>query len=80
VKYPDTLTISGIEVDSTNDWAKWDASDITWTNATFAADGAVIYDTTANDTLICFYNTGELSPNGSDLLLQVNTNGLMTIA
>lgn len=37
---------------------KWDATDLSWTSATFTAYHAVIYDSTAGNDLICSIDFG----------------------
>jgi hypothetical protein len=66
--------------DDTNDWAKLDANDRTWTTGTFSAAGAVIYKVTGSH-LVCFFSFGTTKTcNAGNFTLQWNSNGLMTLA
>ena len=60
---------------------KWDADDVQWTNATFTAYHAVLYDDTlANKDLICSFDFGGAKEvvNGT-FTIQWSANGIITL-
>lgn len=63
---------------------KLDATNSTWTSATFTARGAVVYKDTGNSAtsnLIAFYDfTTDKSPSNGTLTLAWNASGLITLA
>lgn len=60
----------------------WDATDPTWTNSTFTAYHAVIYDdTTTNDDLIQSIDFGgAVTVSAGTLTIQFHANGIQSIA
>lgn len=57
----ETLSSQAITQDDTNNYGVFDAGDVSWTNASFTARYAVIYDdtpTTPADPLICLIDFG----------------------
>jgi hypothetical protein len=61
--YRQDLTGTGLYIDTTNDRATFSADSVTWDLATFAADGAVIYKNTGDDTtsvLIAYLDFGTI--------------------
>lgn len=65
--------------DTTNA-ADWDCADITWSNSTIDAWGAVIYKNSGTKPLImCFDFNGKKSSYISDFKITINTLGLMNI-
>jgi len=77
-----TLAGKTVTVDTTNDRAEFDASDITWSSATITARYAVIYKDTGVDStspLIGYIDFGEdKSTAGVDFVIQWNTEGIIT--
>ena len=74
-------TIAGktITVDNALDLAIYDATDLTWSAATFTAKGAVIYDVTSGD-LITYLDFGaDKSATGGDFILQWHSSGVFRI-
>jgi hypothetical protein len=60
---------------------KWDATDASWTSATFTAYHAVIYDSTASDSLICSIDFGGAqSVVAATFTIQFDANGIITLA
>lgn len=61
---------------------KWDAADVEWTNATFTAYHAVIYDDTlTNDDLIASIDFGGAkSVSDGTFKIQWHANGIVTLA
>lgn len=61
---------------------KWDADDTAWTDASFTAYHAVIYDDTlTNDDLICSIDFGEAKTvSAGTFTIQWHTDGIITLA
>jgi hypothetical protein len=60
---------------------KFDATDASWTSATFTAYYAVIYDTTATSNLICSIDFGGAKAVSSGTFtVQFNSSGIITLA
>lgn len=58
----------------------WDCADVTWTNSTIDAYGAVVYKNSGIKPLIlCYDFNGKKSSYLSDFKITVNTLGLMNI-
>ncbi|MHA2264513.1 MAG: hypothetical protein ACXAEN_19130 [Candidatus Thorarchaeota archaeon] len=78
------LTALTVTQDDTNDRAKWDAADVTWTSlGTTTINDAVIYNDTITaapaDPLICSIEITTNS-NGNDYTIAFNTNGIAYLA
>jgi len=59
----------------------WDASDSSWTSATFTAYHAVIYDNTAADDLICSIDFGGAQTvTSGTFTIQWHANGIISLA
>jgi len=59
---------------------KWDATDVSWTSATFTAYHAVIYDTTNSDSLIASIDFGGAQTVASGTFtIQWHTDGIITL-
>ena len=59
---------------------KWDAEDTQWTDATFTAYHAVLYDSTAADNLICSFDfSGAQTVSSGTFTIQWNASGLITL-
>jgi len=77
------LTNRTVTVDDTNDWAKYDADDISWAASTITARGAVIYKDTGTDTtspLIAYIDfVSDKSSTAADFIITWHANGIFTI-
>ena len=59
----------------------WDATDASWTSATFTAYHAVIYDNTAADDLICSIDFGGAQTvTSGTFTIQWHANGIISLA
>jgi len=59
----------------------WDATDASWTSATFTAYHAVIYDSTAGDDLICSIDFGGAQTvTSGTFTIQWHANGIISLA
>lgn len=59
---------------------KWDATDSTWSSATFTAYHAVIYDVTAGNDLICSIDFGGAKTVSSGTFtIQWDSDGIITL-
>ena len=69
-----------VNVDNTNDWAKFDADDVTWVNSTITARGAIVYlDTGVASTSILVAYIDFISnkiTSGGDFVIQFHTDGV----
>jgi hypothetical protein len=79
-----TIANPAVTQDDTNNWAKWDGDDVTWTSlATAAIAHAVIYDQTittpVNDPLVCRFEITTAS-NGGNYQLAFNAGGIAQLA
>lgn len=78
------LTTPVISVDTTNDIAKYDADDVTWTTSTITARGAVVYKDTGTPStspLVAYIDFGsDKSSTSGDFNLQWHVNGIFQIA
>jgi hypothetical protein len=60
---------------------KWDATDAAWTEATFTAYHAVLWDDTAADSLICSIDFGGAKTVASGTFtIQWHADGIITLA
>lgn len=60
--------------------AKFDANDVEWTSSTFTAYFAVIYDSTASDSLIaCIDFGGAKIINGGTFTIKWDSSGIFTL-
>jgi len=60
---------------------KWDGDNTVWTEATFAAYHAVIYDVTNTSSLICSFDFGGIQQvTGATFTLQWHADGILTLA
>jgi hypothetical protein len=77
-----TLASLSVIQDDSNDRAKWDADDSTWSSATITAAHAVIYDDTAtDDPLICSIDFGgNQSVAGGDFTIAWSATGILLLA
>ena len=58
----------------------WDADDVAWTDATFTAYNAVIYDSTNTNSLIATIGFGAKSVVAGTFTIQWDPTGIITIA
>jgi len=59
---------------------KWDADDVEWTDATFDAYHAVIYDSTAGNDLICSIDFGGIkSVSAGTFTIQWDADGIISL-
>lgn len=76
--------LSNVAVSQTAGTAKWDADNITWTDSTITADGAVIVftadGTTDNaDVLLCYIDFGDdHSSSSGDFTIAFDSAGIIT--
>lgn len=80
-----TLTTPTITVDTTNDLAKFDADDTSWSSSTITARGAVIYKSrggaSSADELLAYIDFGsDKVSSGGTFLIQWNASGILTLA
>jgi hypothetical protein len=81
-----TATSVRLVLNTTAHSLKFDVADVTWTSLTLAtADNpptyAILYDDThASDFLICYWELGSTSTNGSNYKLTINASGVLTIS
>lgn len=78
------LTALTVTQDDTNDRAKWDAADVTWSSlGTTVIDHAIIYDDTITiptaDPLICHVEITTDS-NGNNYTISWHANGILYLA
>ena len=59
---------------------KFDANNTTWSNATFSAYHAVIYNATTLELVASIDFGGVKDPSGVDFTIQWNASGIMTLA
>lgn len=73
-----------IAVDTTNDWAKYDADDSTWATSTITARGVVIYKDTgtpATSPLIAYIDfVNDKSSVDTDFIITWHANGIFVVA
>lgn len=78
-----TLSNKSVTQDNTDDEGVFDADDVTWSNSTITARGAVLYKSTGNDAtspLICYFDFGEnKSSSNGDFSIQWNSEGIINL-
>lgn len=75
-----TLTTSAPTVDTTNDWAEYDATDVTWSASSITARGAVIYKNTTEE-LVCYIDFGsDKTSSSGDFTVQFHADGVFKLA
>ena len=78
-----TLNNKSVTQDNTNDRGVFDADDVTWSNSTITARGAVLYKDTGDPStspLICYFDFGEdKSSSNGDFTIQWNADGILYI-
>ena len=78
-----TLASKTVTQDDTNDRGVFDAADVTWSDSTITARGAVLYKDTGTPStspVICYFDFGEdkISTDG-DFTIQWNAAGIQYI-
>jgi len=75
-----TMTNSAPTIDTVNDWAEYDAADVTWTTSTISATGAVVYEV-STDYPICYIDFGSAQiSSASDFTISWHTDGVFKLA
>jgi hypothetical protein len=76
------LANQSVTEDDADDLAKFDGDDAAWTNASFTANHAVLYDDTmANDDLICSFDFGgPQQVTSGTFTIQWNASGILTLS
>jgi hypothetical protein len=78
-----TLANKTVTADTTDDEGVFDADDVTWTNSTITARGAVVYKSTgtaANDLLICYFDFGsDKSSSAGNFTITWNSEGIVNL-
>ena len=73
-----TLTGQAVAAGATT---KWDATDVSWAEATFTAYHAVIWDDTASNALICSIDFGGAKTvSAGTFTIQWHADGIITLA
>jgi len=80
----EVLAGCAVTVDTTNDWAEYDATDVTWGSSTITARGAVVYKDTGTPStspLISYVDFGsdKVSSDG-DFKIQWHGDGVFKLA
>jgi len=80
-----TLLNCAVTVDNSNDWAKYDADDYTWTTASITARGAVVYKSLGGDAhvspVICYVDFGaDKTSSAGDFTIQWHADGVFKLA
>jgi len=77
-----SLANKSVTQDNTNDKAKFDADNVTWSNATITAHYAVLYDDTlTNDDLIaCFDFGSDKSSSSGNFTIEWDSNGIIELS
>jgi hypothetical protein len=75
-----TIANKSVTKDTTNDRAKFDADDVTWTGLNVGTPShAILYDDThASDTLVCYWEV-TTPTNGGNYTLQFGANGILLL-
>lgn len=78
-----TLSNKSVTQDNTNDKGVFDADDVTWTNSTITARGAVLYKDTgtpATSPLICYFDFGsDQSSSNGDFTISWSSSGILSL-
>jgi hypothetical protein len=81
----ETLASQAVSQDNANDLGKFDADDVTWSSLLLTTpvdatpDYCGIYDTTASNLMICYWELGSTATNGGNYTLQFNASGILTL-
>ena len=75
-----TLANKSVTVDDTDDWAEYDADNVTWSSSTLTARGAVFYDSVTDD-LICYLDFGaDKSSENGNFTINFHADGVFKLA
>ena len=74
-----TLTGNAVTVDTVNDWAEYDANDVTWTTSTITARGAVVYKSTGELISYVDFGSDKISSAG-DFKITWHADGVFKLA
>jgi hypothetical protein len=79
----ETLTSQALTQDNTNDLAKFDADNVTWSSLDVSGGGdpnyAILYDDDADDCLIAAWEIATAT-NGGDWTIVWNADGILTLS
>lgn len=79
----EALSNKSVTQDNTDDEGVFDADDVTWSNSTITARGAVIYKDTGvagTSPLICYIDFGaDKSSDNADFTIQWNSEGILNL-
>lgn len=75
-----TMVTSAPTIDTENDWAVYDAIDVTWSTSTLSATAAVIYEV-STDYPICYIDFGVTKTStASNFTISWSTDGVFKLA
>lgn len=75
-----TMTNSAPTIDTVNNWAVYDATDVTWATSTISATAAVVYEV-STDYPICYVDFGVVkSSSSSPFTITWNADGVFKLA
>lgn len=75
-----TMTNSAPTIDTVNDWAVYDAIDVTWATSTLSATAAVVYEVSTGYP-ICYIDFGVTkTSSASNFTISWNTDGVFKLA
>lgn len=76
----ETVASQTVTQDDTNDLAKWDADDLTWSALTATFRYAILVDVTNTNSLIaCVDFVNDVVKAAADLTLRWNSSGILTL-
>jgi len=75
-----SMTNSAPTIDTVNNWAVYDATDVTWVASTISATAAVVYEV-STDYPICFIDFGSAqSSSASNFIISWSADGVFKLA
>ena len=75
-----TVAGASLTLVSASDLAKFDATDVIFTGLDVGTPShAVLYDTTASDALVAYWELGSTASNGGNYTIAWNASGIITI-
>lgn len=75
-----TMTNSAPTIDTVNDWATYDATDVVWATSTLSATAAVVYEV-STDYPICYIDFGSAqTSSASDFTISWSSDGVFKLA
>ena len=75
-----TLAGTAVTVDITNNWGKYDATDVTWGSSTITARGAIVYASVSGDLIEYVDFVTDKSSSNGDFKIAWHTNGVFNLA